>query len=498
MELFSKELYSKRFTIFGIFVGLFIYVVYAALSMRNFYPDGTIFFTHILEAVKPVHWHWDRQFAYYVQHFPLITSIKLGISDVPTLAKIHTSWYFSFGIISLVANWFILPKDKKAFFIFPLFWMFAVYLNTEFFPITPGRLLTCIFWMIFNAALFRNSWWSILLVAFFGWPTLRIYQGMLILGPMLTFISFWKAMSIKDDSKAKAITWIIFGLWFIVGAFFSFLSVLDPQDKTSFVTFLIGILLVFDEELYPHWPQFLSLFVLAFFGLSLPKQKFFYKRKEIFLIIFYVFAAFVLINPFIWPESLAPETHQQVRSLNIYFTLVLAIAAFLIHIGKIKVELEWWRMSYKVLVILSVVQIGWAIQATYQWNQYVEIFKQELAELSPGLHLAQETSLLDLNENYGLSNGMHNDWDTALMSILFAPDDSVKAIISHTFGNVYYPVDPYDPESMPFLEKYGITLFPYFDALSKQDTIIVPDRPLPKIFEWFSTESVGENDFFDE
>ncbi len=149
-------------------------------------------------------------------------------------------------------------------------------------------------------------------------------------------------------------------------------------------------------------------------------------------------------------------------------------------------------------MILSIVQIGWALQATYQWNTYLDIFEEELASLEPGLHAAQETSLLDMNNNYGLSNGIHNDWDTPLMSILFAPSDTISVIIAHTYGNIYHPVDPTNREHFPELEKYGITYTPYFNALQKQDSVHIPDRPLPQILEWFSTETVGENDYFEE
>ena len=66
------------------------------------------------------------------------------------------------------------------------------------------------------------------------------------------------------------------------------------------------------------------------------------------------------------------------------------------------------------------------------------------------------------------------------------------------FGNVYYPADPYDIESLPDLSRYGKSLDKYFQALSEQDTVIVPDRPLPDILKWFSTETVGENDYFED
>ena len=498
MKELSQEITKFRWVIFGIFAFQFVYVAFAAWSTRIFYPDGTIFFTHILQVVEPVHWHWDRQFAYYVQHTPLILSIKSGITDIFTLARIHTFWYFSFGLISLVANWFIIPKEKKAYFLFPLIWMFGFYFNTEFFPITPGRLLTAVFWIIFNLILFHRSWKTIIAIALVGWPLLRIYQGMLILGPILGAMGFWKAWTLKETDKLKAVSYAIIGLYMLAGAFLSFLSVLDPQDKTSFVTFIIGFLLVFDEEFYPHWPQFLSIFAFGFFFVSVWKPQVFYKTKRVIIPFLYFFSISVLLMPLIWPESLAPETHQQVRSLNIYFTAILAIGAFFVAQKKLTIPRVIYRKAVRIFLVLALVQIGWAIQATMQWNKYLEIFQAELSQLEPGLHLAQETSLLDVKKEYEISNGMHNDWDTALMSVLFSPEDSVKAIIAHAYGNVYFPVDPYDRSSIPDLSAYGKNVDIYFDALAKQDTVLVPDRPLPDILKWFSTETVGENDYFED
>lgn len=495
---FSTYFYKNRKYIFGLLSALFLYAVYAAWSMRIFYPDGTIFFVHILETVKSVHWHWDRQFAYYIQHFPLIVSIKSGITDIESLARIHSFWYFSFGWMALAACWFIIPKNKKGYYLIPLIWMYALYMNTEFFPITPGRLLTCLFWVIFFLLLFRNGWLSITALILLSWPTFRLYQGMLILGPVLSYLAFWKAVNFKkNDEQVKYFVMMLTGLYFCGGFIASFLSVLNPQDPTSFITFILGILLVFDEELYPHWPQFLSLFYLGFFVWSLYKPSFFEKYQSKFLKIFYPFSVFVLLIPIVWPESLAPETHQQVRSLNIYFTAVLSIVAYLYYRGVFNIEMSWKKTALKALMILGIVQLGWAAGATWRWNQYLEIFKKELAVNGPGLIKAQDTSLLDLNSTYGLSNGLHNDWDTVYMSILFSPSRDVSTIIAHSYGNVYHPVDPYNRETMPDLNKYGKNLQLYFKALSKQDSVVISDRPLPGFFKWFETKTIGENDYFE-
>lgn len=501
-----KQNFIASLTIEKIFwillTGLGFYVLYATYSMRIFYPDGTIYFVHILENVKPVHWHWDRQLAYYVQHFPLITSIKAGITDIPTLARIHTGWYFSFGFLSLLGCFYGLPKDKKYFILFPLLWMFGIYMQTEFFPITPGRLLSAIYWVVVIQLLFRSSWKSLFFIILVSWCTLRIYQGMMILGPVLAFLCYWR-FSTFENKKASPLAWayIVLGIYFLSGAFLSFLSVLDPQDKTSFITFILGLFLFIDEEGYPSFPLLfgligVSLFLYRTLKPATSDKKFFPKP---ILVLLTILGVLTVISPLFWAEAMAPETHQQVRSINIYLCVLLLVPLFLMVTEKIQFNSSWKEYAKIFVFILGALQIFWNISATYHWNNYLAIFQSTLENNTPGLVLAQNTKLLDLNNEYGLSNGYHNDWDTPLMSILFAPDrSSIKTVIAHSYDNIYHPENPRDTTQFPDLSRYGVKYDEYFKALSRQGEIVVPDRPIPEFLQWIETKTTGINDYFEE
>ncbi|MEO9885222.1 MAG: hypothetical protein ABJR05_00695 [Balneola sp.] len=499
-SLFKSLSIEKVF--WALLAGLGLYVCYATYSMRIFYPDGTIYFVHILENLKPVHWHWDRQFAYYVQHFPLISSIKAGITDIPTLARIHTGWYFSFGLLSLLGCFYGLPKDKKIFIIFPLLWMFGIYIQTEFFPITPGRLLSGIYWVVVIQLFFRASWKSIFFIFVIAWCTLRIYQGMMILGPVLVFLSFWRFTRFEDrKSNPLAWTYIALGIYFLAGAILSFMSVLDPQDKTSFITFILGIFLFIDEEGYPSFPLLLGLIGTSFLLFRIFKPSGLGKRAfpisvQILLILL---GAFALISPVFWAEAMAPETHQQVRSINIYLCVLLTVPIFFIVSGKMELREKWTKQAKVFVLILGIIQIYWNISATYHWNQYIAILQSTIDKSKPGLVLAQNTNLLNLNDEYKISNGFHNDWDTPLMSILFAPDRSnIKTIIAHSYDNIYHPLNPRDTTLFPDLSNYGVNYDIYFNALDDQGEVSIPDRPIPEFLKWIETQTTGVNDYFEE
>jgi hypothetical protein len=362
-----------------------MYCLYAGWSMRVLYPDGTIFFTYILEHTIPVHWHWDRQFAYYVQHAPLITAIKLGITDVHSLARIHATWYFSFGWISLLTCYLSLPREHKIFIIFPMLWIFGVYIHVDFFPITPGRFITAIFWIVLFQIFFRSGWASWILVAAVAWPLLRSYQGMVILGPILSIFALLKAyllvsanpanmsrvhgatelIPVDDESEipgtgktgastalisdqtnasyhtysrqssaALAAVWFATALYFLAGAILSFISILDPQDKASFLTFILGFALFIDQHGYPSFSFLMgfSTLIMVVIRLMHPSGnttlKTWFGNRTAF--VFWVLMGLMtLVTALLWHNAMAPETHQQLRSLNIYGTALLSLVVFI-------------------------------------------------------------------------------------------------------------------------------------------------------------------------
>jgi hypothetical protein len=221
-------------------------------------------------------------------------------------------------------------------------------------------------------------------------------------------------------------------------------------------------------------------------------------RKRKFDNVFIGLAVLVGIMPIIFPQGMAFETQQQVRSLNIYLNLGLGILMFLTISGKITIENNIYKRFFKLIGVLIIAQSLWHIQASFQWMKYLEIVKNEMKTKKDGLILFEETSLIDMNNNHNLSNGIHNDWAIGYLSILINEDKNIRNIIAHSYDNIFRPFDPRDSTQLPNLSKYGISFDRYLDGLKQQGDLTIPDRPLPEILKWFETDSVGENDYFDK
>jgi hypothetical protein len=497
-----KEIKLKPLTIWMLLLGIVLYVVhivFAGVSHRVLYPDGSIYVTYLLESGETIWWHWHRYFAYKVQHFPMVTMVNSGMTDWQSMISVHSTWYHSFAFISLVACWFILPKDKKQYVLFPLISTFAIYMNVEFFPITPGRFLVAIYWILIFLILFRKGWLPLLLTIVVAIPTLRSYQGMLFLGLPLIYTSFQRFLN--EDSKMLKIIWVAVTIWFVSGIVIAIVSILQPQDPTSFITFILGLLLFVDEEFYPHFPFLLSgYFLFILFRAKWKKER----EEQVFkrhLPIFLVLSFLVLFMPQIFPESLAPETHQQVRSLNIYLNMGLGFILIFALKGKIEFSAVFSKYAFLMISILAIVQCLWNIQATNHWNRYRHILSNEIEKADPGVLFFMETDMPNLREKHGLSNGIHNDWATGYLSIYTNPKTDIETLMAHSYDNLFRPIDVRDSTELPDLSKYGIKFTIFRKGLGDQlqsGKMTIPYRPLPDIAKWFETDTVGVNNYFEE
>ena len=202
----------------------------------------------------------------------------------------------------------------------------------------------------------------------------------------------------------------------------------------------------------------------------------------------------------IWPQALAPETHQQVRSLNVYLNTALGFI-FLFEVnGVYKLKNELFNKSLLIAAILGITQSLWNIQATMQWNQYRSLLRSELASAPAGVLLFANSGMQNLSREHGLSNGIHNDWATGYLSIYTYPGNEKKTLMAHTYDNVFRPLDVRDSTELPVLKKYNISFREFKSGLNDQlnrGELIIPDRDLPKALKWFETDSVGVNNFFE-
>lgn len=466
-------------------IAYMLHVVFALLSNRFFYPDGTEYFVHVLATADYADWLWPRYFADHVLQFPLVEAVRAGVTDVEKLGWIRGASLLlppllSLGICALAA-----PADRKFLVVLPLLSHFAGAVNAEFFLHTANRFLVSLLWAIAFLLLFRRCWRSTVVAVILAVPTLRSYESIAIFGWLMAAMCGWLAW--RETQPVRRIVLVLLAFWFVAGAVLGLRFVIRPNDPTSFLTFAFGAVALVDENLYPHLPAIASLTVLAVLALQAFRPQWLAGRRRFFAGLAMIACIGAAVAPAVWPLSLAPETHQQMRSLNVYLPAALLALLWAFHARRWRPSVETWRLAGVLVAALALAQSAWNLQATAHWNRYVDLFRAELRRLPAGLVRFEDTALARMPETHRLSAGLHCDWSVAHMSLLFAPERSIRTIIAHTYDNVYKPFDPRRPEQLPDLSRLGYDYQPYLEALARQGEVTIPDRALPEWLRWLET-----------
>jgi hypothetical protein len=476
------QISSRHWILVGVALALYgCHVVYAVVSNRFFYPDGTQYFVHILATGDYAAWLWPRNWADHVLEFPLVMAVRGGVTDVWQLGWIRGATIMAPPLVSLLICFLAAPRDRKYVFLIPLLSHFAAAVNTEFFLHTANRFLVSSGWAVAFLVMYRRSWlaWSIAGVV--AVPMLRTYEGAFVLAPLLLGVCVWRG---RQEMGARR--WVMVGMavWFGITAVVAARFVFWPNDPTSFLTFTVGVLAVVDENLYPHFGVMISLMVLSLLMLRQCRPAWRLTGQGWSWGLVGSAGLLFMLLPWVWPQAVAPETHQQLRSMNVYVPAVLLVILWGYEAGRWKIRPDVWRLGYGLVGMLGIAQSVWNMEATAQWNRYVEVFRAELDRLPNGLVRFQDTRLAELPERYQISAGMHCDWSPVFLSVLLTPNPEVRTIIAHSYENVFKPLDPRNPTELPDLSGVGINYGSYLQALSESPPVVIPDRELPDWLKW--------------
>jgi hypothetical protein len=367
----------------------------------------------------------------------------------------------------------------------PLLSVFAAAINTELFLHSENRLLVSLMSLVAFLALYRRSWGAIAVAFLLAVPMLQSYEGALFDGPVLAGICWWR---MRQERGRKRIAWAGLVAWMVAITLIAVRYIIWPNDPSNFITFSAGTFAIVDENFFPHIGMVASLMVLIALTVKQLRPAWIQKFRSRGIALFCLIGGWLIIQPLYWPQALAPETHQQMRSMNVFVPVALLLVLWGHEAGRWCIRPGVWRMGIVLVAILGVAQSGWNLQATAQWNRYVEIFRSELVRLPAGPVRFQDTRLAERSARDGISAGMHCDWAAGHMSILLAPNPAVRTIVLHSYDNLFKPFDPRIAEELPDLSQFGYDYQPYLKALKQQPRVEVPERELPDWLKWLDAE----------
>jgi len=211
---------------------------YAAFSFRGYYADGAYHTLMMMNNGGFFIYEFSRLVATFLHQLPTFLALKIGIKNISVLSFIFSLTLELLPLVLTIFSYFILPKEKKSYFIFPLIYYFFGAQASGFASIAEGATATAYFWVLFNFVLFkkfddRNAILFLLICL----PALLLHQVWLFLGILMVVASYWRLT--KERNKHVRIILSILIVWFVVIIIVQLYFVVYPREignRESYIT----------------------------------------------------------------------------------------------------------------------------------------------------------------------------------------------------------------------------------------------------------------------
>ena len=450
------------------------WIIVALAANFCLYADGAHEFLRVLEAQNFVPLWWSRHFSYYIYQFPLLVAIKLGVTDFGILRFAYGLGCFLPWPLALFMCWRISPAN---------FWIAAAgcaagYLNGAYMPVGQHCVTHAMFWPALFVLLFsrRLTFWSAVILLAMAEGLQFGYESQTFLSLPLLGLSLWRAVQSRKAGQLAA--WAIF----LVAAVLFFTSILNgiysllmPEVPANFQAFKSGTLaMLWNPGWTVGWTALIGILAVLVCG----SEKLW--RALGGLTGFCLGVAAVLLWgswPVLSPNSLDTGLQYDHRSMNLLVPMALLplawIAAFRPH---------WLRghcaRLKSLAAVLLMAQSLWHLSCAGLWYRDT-LAMREVLVTKYGIYPLAYTSL----EKHGMLGrqfrkdavGGRFDWSWPCLSIALSPKKQIGCLLCPEIimnpalrVQCWLPFDPFQPATLPKLERYGIDYSVYCAILKKQ------------------------------
>jgi hypothetical protein len=437
-------------------------VVQAALLLfakAYLYADGPFYFYRLLLTGGPLDIDYGRHFAHLATQWPAAAAVPLGVRRIDTLAFLFGVGLYGPPLVGLACCAWI-ARHRPEFLLFPIATAVAITSNSSFFVVSESHLLIAVFWPLLFLLTLRPRWslGIFAVAAVLAFPTLRSYESMVFVGPILAACAIHRAL--RSDGPVGRAGFAALATYFVAGVVVAAHFIVNPRVPGNRDSFIEATSFYRDYLGQVHWLGLTSLggllLVLIAVLVGIPRH-----WRALLLTAFALTAAAAGLVPLIDPASVSPLLHYRARVLNAYLPPVLALA-FLICVRRPPRE-GGWRFAFAVVAVLSVAQVSWHAVATQEWTRYIALFRSELTTRRGLVPLDRSVLSRQVVDGHPVA-AMGWGWTMPTMSVLLAPGGDVQAIVESP-GEAWQPFSAADPNQLPDLSRYGVRYHKYKAAL---------------------------------
>lgn len=440
----------------------------------HLFADGAFYLYWLLDARRPMDFDAGRHFTHLVTQWPLVLAMRAGVTEVGAISRLlGAMWYGPMLAALALCAW--IARRRPELLLFPLASAAAVTANSSFFVVSESHLLVALFWPLVFLLALRDAWGAgtFALAAVLAAPTLRTYESMVFLGPVLAALAIVRARS--EPRAAARAGFVLLAAYFAAGVGVAAYWIVNPRSAGNRGSFVEASLFFFrDHEGHVHALALLSLAAIALVAAALlvrapgPGAR---RARRLVFAAFVAACALAAVAPLLRPMSVAPLLHYRARVLNAYLPPLLAVL-FVLAMRR-PPRAESWRSALAVVTVLAVAQLAWHTLAARVWAGYLDAFRREVTT-HRGLVPFDRSALARAEEHGRPIATLNWGWTMPIMSVLLAPGGRVRAMVDNPEGASWVPFSPAIADSLPDLSRYGIRFDEYRAALGR------PNGPAPR------------------
>ncbi len=462
----AKSLRLGKAMVYAALVAVLLERMCAVAGDLQLWADGSWFLIKIASSRHYYFWvaDWKRElfrsrlFTILAEQTPTVLATHLGVHSLHTLSIVFGITLYSHALLSLYLCYRY--ASQRWYMLFPLLSFFAGTMNVEAYLSTDSHFIVSLYWPVLFILLFREELTkgTLILLLALSIPLVLAYESMLFFGIILAGVCVWRYRKFSRQAK------LMVGLaaWYLFGAALALASIIWPFDPSNRSGFIGGLRALFHMH---HIAAEVSLLALLCCGILMAvPARLAAIRKPVALIalagVFYLWLEVFLGHA---PNML--EFEVPARVMNLLGPLSATALLLAVLAGWFKPDARTIGLTAIVIGALGFSQAFWNLAVLGRWQGMLATLRYELL-----LHqgpVAFEDSIMSREQLGPLRlRELHAHWPLLPLSLYAAGRGEIRSIILPE-PTTYFPFDPFAPDTLPDLSRYGIRYDLYREALKR-------------------------------
>jgi hypothetical protein len=456
--------------------------LYAALHCRGLYGDGAYYLLRIAE-IERFHLHESQRKTVQILRQALVVALRrLTNLDLFQLGQAFSLSMLLLPAVLCALCWPILPRERKAWILFPVLGLLAGVSASSFAPIGEGAIAASYLWPLLFLFLFRTDcavFQAVFLLLCI--PAFFLHESGFMF--MLVFLfacaeKFSAAATRRDhiflvlcailfaSIIAYEIRWIIFPL--------------NVVDRAAYFAGLRRLAFVMQDGRWnlPLVTGTMGLTILAAIAaLRLQaKGRIAIIDARVAALIFICWALIAVVAAWVTDAAFSPFSQYQARNQAVFVGGILAAAAAWALYRRIPQQIWLQPATVAVIAALSLAQFSWDLAATERWRGYIADVRSRLASSTGLIGWEQNLASGDPTKNE-LWRLMGFGWAMPSLSVILQSGSPVRSMIAAPIGSPWQPFDPSNPDKLPKIR--GVDYAPYVRAMRAAENRSISPYELP-------------------